>query len=303
MAAAANSQCPEGAPVATPRTRKLRLDDLLVERGLSPDVDSARRTIWSGEVMVDGELADQPAAPVAENASIRLRARHRYATRGGEKLDEALTAFGVSIEGRCAVDVGASGGGFTDCLLTRGAARVYAVDVARGQLAQRLQRDPRVVDLSGRDVMALQPAELDPRPAVAVVDVTFRSLTDVLPKVMGLLAGEWEIVALVKPLHEAKLLELGQSQGVYRAVFDRLLPLLRGASVPVVNIMPSSYSGAREALEFFLHVKPPGRDDDQLRERLEAALAAATNLELRGRRRKRSGEKRRRTWRRIGPRG
>ncbi|MGD0113751.1 MAG: SAM-dependent methyltransferase [Armatimonadota bacterium] len=282
-----------------PRIRKLRLDDLLVERDLSPDLDQARRTIWSGEVIVNGELADQPAALIAENAEIRLRAVRRYATRGGEKLEEALTRFNALVDGSCVLDIGASGGGFTDCLLARGAARVYAADISAGQLAQRLQRDPRVVDLGGRDAMALQPGELDPRPTLAVVDVTFRSLADVLPRVIALLAEEWEIVALVKPLHEAKLLNLGQVEDIYRTVFARLLPRLREAGVPVADLMPSSYSGSREALEFFIHAKPPGLDEAALHERVDAVLAASANLELKSHRRKRSGEKRRRTWKRI----
>ena len=288
--------------MTTERPGRLRLDELLVRRGLSPNVEEARRTIWSGEAIVDGELSDQPAALFRESVEVRLRRRHRYATRGGEKLEEAIRAFGVAVAGRCVLDVGASGGGFTDCLLAHGAARVYAVDVARGQLAQRLQRDPRVVDLSGRDVMALQPYELDPRPTLATIDVTFRSLSEVLPKAMELLAVEREALALVKPLHEAKLLEVGESGDVYRAVFERLLSRLREAGVPVMNVIPSSYSGARETLEFFLHVKPPGLGDEALRDMVAVALDLGTSIELSGHRRKRSGRKRRRTWRRIGPR-
>ena len=285
-----------------PRLPKRRLDSLLVERNLSPDLDQARRTIWSGEIIVNGELADQPAALVAETAEIRLRAR-RYATRGGEKLDEALTAFAVRVEGRYVLDIGASAGGFTDCLLSRGAARVYAVDIATGQLAERLRRDPRVTDLGGRDAMTLQPGELDPRPTLAVVDVTFRSLSDVLPRIIGLLSNEWEIVALVKPFHESKLLEIGEAGDVYRAVFARLLPRLHDAGVPLAGIMPSSYSGSREALEFFLRAAPPGLDEAALQERVDAALAASATIELKSHRRRRSGEKRRRTWRRIVGRG
>jgi 23S rRNA (cytidine1920-2'-O)/16S rRNA (cytidine1409-2'-O)-methyltransferase len=284
------------------RPKRKRLDELLVSRGLCADLDQARRMIWSGEVIADDELADKPAALLAENADIRLRMRRRYATRGGEKLDEALTAFGVQVQERHVLDVGASGGGFTDCLLSYRAARVYAVDVARAQLPQRLQRDPRVVDFGGRDIMTLQSEELDPRPTMAAVDLTFRSLSDVLPKVIALLSGEWEIVALVKPLHEAKLLGVvGEDDDVYSAVFKRLLLRLRRAGVPVVNAIPSSYSGSRVALEFFLYVKPPGLDEAALRERTEAAIAAGMGLALKSHRRRRSGRKRRQTWRRIRP--
>ncbi len=284
------------------RPRRQRLDALLAARGLCEDVEAARRTIWAGEVIVDGDLVDQPATLVPVTAEIRLRTR-RYATRGGEKLEGALAAFEVEVEGRCALDVGAAGGGFTDCLLSHGASRVYAVDVGRGQLIERLRLDPRVVDMGGVDVMDLRAEELDPRPTLAAADVTFRSLSDVLPKVWELLAEEREAVALVKLLHEAKLAEIDIAEEVQRPVLERLLPRLREAGTPVSDIVPCDEPGPSGAAEFFIHVKPPGVSDAELLEEAERAAVERPTLFARSPRRRRSGQKRRRRWRRLGERG
>ena len=284
------------------RPRRQRLDALLAARGLCEDVEAAKRTIWAGEVIVDGDLVDQPATLVPVTAEIRLRTR-RYATRGGEKLEGALAAFGVEVEGRCALDVGAAGGGFTDCLLLHGASRVYAVDVGRGQLIERLRLDPRVVDMGGLDVMDLRAEELDPRPTLAVVDVTFRSLSDVLPKVWELLAEEREVLALVKLLHEAKLAEIDIAEEVQQPVLERLLPRLREAGIPVSDIVPCGEPGPSGAAELFLHVKSPGVSDAELLATAERAEVKRPTLFARSPRRRRSGQKRRRRWRRFGERG
>jgi len=284
------------------RPRRQRLDALLAARGLCENVEAAKRTIWAGEVIVDGDLLDQPAMLVPVTAEIRLRGR-RYATRGGEKLEGALGAFGVEVRGRCVLDVGAAGGGFTDCLLSHGASRVYAVDVGRGQLIERLRLDPRVVDMGGRDVMELGAQELDPAPSLAVVDVTFHSLSDVLPKVWELLAGEGEVVALVKSLHEAKLAGIEMAEEVQQSVFAWLLPRLREAGIPARDIVPWNEPGPSGAMEFFLHVKSPGASDADLREKAERAAIERPALLGRRAKRRRSGQKRRRTWRRFGARG
>jgi 23S rRNA (cytidine1920-2'-O)/16S rRNA (cytidine1409-2'-O)-methyltransferase len=282
------------------RPARKRLEEVLVDRGLSADLEAARRAIWSGEVIVDGELVDQAARPVPVTAEVRFRRRRRYATRGGEKLAEALAAFGIAVAGRCALDIGAAGGGFTDCLLACGASRVYAVDVARGQLAQRLRADPRVMDLGGRDVMALQPDELVPAPSLATVDVTFRSLSTVLPKAWSLLAQEREACALVKPLHEAKLAGLAGAELLQESVFAWLLPRLRESGIPVRDVIPCRASGRGGAREFFLHARPPAREETDLRPVVEAAVARGIAMEITGSRPKRSGRKRRATWRQIG---
>ena len=282
--------------------QRIRLAELLVARGLCAGVEEARRVVWSGEVIVDGDMVDQPAALVPDTAELRLRRRRRYATRGGEKLEPALAAFEVEVRGRCALDVGAAGGGFTDCLLAHGASRVYATDVARGQLAQRLRLDARVIDLGGRDVMALTPSDLVPPPSLAVVDVTFRSLSDMLPKVLSLLDEPREAVALVKPLHEARLAGMGRAPDLQRAVFTWLLPRLHDSQVAVADIIASAPPGPGSSLEFFLHIRAPGRAPGELWGGVEAALLQGASALSRRAKPKRSGQKRRRTWRRFGQR-
>jgi len=277
---------------------KERLDALLVARGLSPDAEQARRLIWSGSVLVDGDLVDQPATLVPETAEIRLRAaRRRYVTRGGEKLDGALARFGVDVAGRYALDVGAAGGGFTDCLLSHGAARVYAVEVGRGQLAQRLRLDPRVVDLGGTDITALGPSDLDPPPTLAVVDVTFVSLSDVLPHVLRLLTGRREVIALVKPLQEAAALGLGRPPDLQRTVLTRLLAQLESGGIPVCALAPSDPAGPGGALEFFVHIGEPGLAREALTTAIDEALAEGAALLTRRTKPGRSGQQRRRNWR------
>lgn len=284
-----------------PRSDRLRVDELLVQRGLCADLEEAKRVIWSGAVIVQGELVDQPGAQVKSDAEVRLRRKQRYATRGGEKLEEALSAFAVAVPGRCALDVGAAGGGFTDCLLAHGATRVYAVEIGHGQLAQRLRLDPRVVDLAGRDVMELEAHELDPPPTLAVVDVTFRSLSELLPKVWRLLAADREVLALLKPLHEAKLAAIGPTEDLPRAVFTWLLPRLRASSLPLQGILPCTCSGPGGAREFLLHLRSPGQGQCQLQEQAQAAIAGGASAPRRAPKPKRSGQKRRRRWRRLRP--
>jgi 23S rRNA (cytidine1920-2'-O)/16S rRNA (cytidine1409-2'-O)-methyltransferase len=280
------------------RTPRERLDVLLVARGLSPDLDQARRTIWAGEVLVDGDLVDQPGARCPVTAEVRLRgAPRRFATRGGEKLDHALTRFGIEVEARVVLDVGAAGGGFTDCLLARGASRVYAVEAGRGQLAPRLRRDPRVMDLGGRDVMALTSDELVPAPSLAVVDVTFRALSHTMSHVIGLLSSEWEAIALLKPLQEAAALGLGRPPDLQRTVIELVLGRFAEQRLPVRATAPAHPLGPGGALEFFLHLGPPGADAEALAQVLAAALAEGAELLARRSSPERSGQRRRKAWR------
>ena len=277
-----------------------RLDALLVARGLSPDLDQARRLIWSGAVLVEGDLLDQPAVRCPVTAEIRLRGpNRRYVTRGGDKLAHALAGFSLAVQGRCVLDVGAAGGGFADCLLAHGASKVYAVEIGRGQLAQRLRLDPRVVDMGGRDVMSVARDELRPAPTLAVVDVTFRSLSEVLPGVLNLLSGEREIVALLKPLQEAGALGLGRSEDVQRTVFNLLLPQLASQGMQVRAVIPSHPLGPGGALEFFLHLGSSGLSAAALSQAVEAAIAAGIALLSQRPRPKRSGQQRRRNWRQF----
>jgi 23S rRNA (cytidine1920-2'-O)/16S rRNA (cytidine1409-2'-O)-methyltransferase len=199
----------------------VRLDRLLVERGLAPSRERAQRLIMAGEVLVDDHVVSKAGADVATDAAVRLRAApSAYASRGGEKLAGALEAFGLDLTDRVVVDVGASTGGFTDVCLRRGARRVIAVDVGYGQLAWALRQDPRVTVLDRTNARSLEPAAMPETPDIAVVDVSFISLTLVLPAVARVLAPAGQIVALVKPQFEVGKGEVGKG-GVVRDAAKR----------------------------------------------------------------------------------
>jgi 23S rRNA (cytidine1920-2'-O)/16S rRNA (cytidine1409-2'-O)-methyltransferase len=194
----------------------VRLDRLLVERGLAPSRERAQRLVMAGDVIVDDHVIAKPGTEVDEDAVVRLRAAPSpYASRGGEKLAGALDAFGIDPRGRVVLDVGASTGGFTDVCLRRGARRVFAVDVGYGQLAWALRQDPRVDVLDRTNARRLAPALFDEPADLAVVDVSFISLVLVLPAVVRVLASRADVLALVKPQFEVGKGEVGKG-GVVR---------------------------------------------------------------------------------------
>ena len=195
------------------RTAKSRLDALLVERGLFPSREQARAAVLAGDVTVGGRAATKPGVSVSADAELAVARRPRFVGRGGQKLEHALARFGVDVAGMVAADIGASTGGFTDCLLQRGVARVYAVDVGYGVIDYRLRTDPRVVlmERTNARYLELLPEAID----IAVIDVSFISLTKVLPAVRRLLRDDGEIVALIKPQFEARREEVGRG-GIVR---------------------------------------------------------------------------------------
>lgn len=180
-----------------------RLDLLLVERGLAESRQKAQALILSGAVRVNGRPASKAGQPAADADVIEVRAAARFVGRGGEKLEHAMSFFRISVQGLVCLDVGASTGGFTDCLLQRGALRVMAVDVGRGQLHWKLRRDPRVLLLEQCNARNLKPGDLPETPAFAAVDVSFISLTKILPALHSVLRNPSEIVTLIKPQFEA----------------------------------------------------------------------------------------------------
>ena len=196
--------------------KRTRLDLLLLERGLAESREKAQRLILAGEVLVDDAPAAKPGHLYAPDCLIRIRQPERFVSRGGLKLEAAFTHFtGLSAGGKICVDVGASTGGFTDCLLQHGAARIYAVDVGRSQLHARLAADSRVVVLDGCNARHLQPGDLPEAPDLAVTDVSFISLRLILPALDRLLRPGGETVALIKPQFEAGRAEVGRG-GVVR---------------------------------------------------------------------------------------
>ena len=241
----------EGRPPRRERVMRERLDVLLVERGLAPSRERARALIMAREVQVNGQYVDKAGTLVPRTATCTIvgdAAELRYVSRGGLKLERALDVFALHPAARVCLDVGASTGGFTDVLLRRGAARVYAIDVGHGQLAWSLRSDPRVVVLDRTNVRHL--ANLPERGDCAVIDVSFISLRLVLPAVAGLLApGAW-VVALVKPQFEAGRAEADRGAGViaepavHRRVLHDLLARLASDAMP----WPRAESGERRQL-------------------------------------------------------
>ena len=195
---------------------KVRIDCLLVERGLVTSRERARRLVMAGDVLVAERPVTKPGAEVPADAPVRVRGGDApFVSRGGEKLAGALDAFGIDVAGRAVLDVGASTGGFTDCLLQRGARRVLAVDVGYGQLAWRLRQDARVFVRERTNARALAPGMLPETPELATIDVSFISLTLVLPAVATVLAPDASVLSLVKPQFEAGRGQVGKG-GVVR---------------------------------------------------------------------------------------
>jgi 23S rRNA (cytidine1920-2'-O)/16S rRNA (cytidine1409-2'-O)-methyltransferase len=246
---------------------RTRLDTLLVERGLAPSRDRARAIILAGQVLVDGAPASKAGAQIGPGATVTLiRPDHPYVGRGGVKLAHALDAFGIPITGRDALDIGASTGGFTDVLLRRGAARVTAYDVGRGQIDWKLRTDPRVVVIEGRNARSLALEEL-PGPAdVVTIDVSFISLDKILPRVPAVLRPGGDLVALVKPQFEAGRAEIGKKglvrdAAVHARVIARVTESAAAAGFVRVGMTPSPITGTTGNQEFFLHLKA-ARDMD-----------------------------------------
>jgi 23S rRNA (cytidine1920-2'-O)/16S rRNA (cytidine1409-2'-O)-methyltransferase len=240
-----------------------RLDTELVRRGLVESRARAQQAIGAGRVLVSGTLADRPSRLVDTGEPIHLAGPPpRFVSRGGDKLDAALERFGIGVAGRRALDAGASTGGFTDCLLQRGAAKVVAVDVGRGQLAWSLRTDPRVEVLEGTNVRGLTPDDIGGPVDVAVADLSFISLRVVAPALAGVLAGEdAEAVFLVKPQFEAGRREVGRGgivsdPAVHRSVLTTVSDALAAAGLIMVGVMASPLRGATGNVEFLGHFRP-----------------------------------------------
>ncbi len=187
---------------------KQRLDLLMLERELAPSREKARAMIMAGEVTVDGKLVDKAGTRVLVEAEIAVKTKPRFVSRGGDKLAGALAAFPIAVSGRICADVGASTGGFTDCLLQNGAAKVYAIDVGYGQIAYTLRTDPRVVVMERTNVRYVE--ALPERISLAVMDASFISLRLLLPAVKGWLTPQADVIPLIKPQFEAGQQDVGQ---------------------------------------------------------------------------------------------
>jgi 23S rRNA (cytidine1920-2'-O)/16S rRNA (cytidine1409-2'-O)-methyltransferase len=244
--------------------KKPRLDIVLVERGLAASRSLAQRLIMAGQVQVEGQVVYQPSETVDPQARVELLSGPRYVSRGGEKLEAALQAFPIPVGGRICADVGASTGGFTDCLLQAGAARVYAIDVGRGILDWRLRQDPRVVVMEAVNARFI---ERLPEPvSLVTVDASFISLSALLPGIADWFGGQpGDLAALIKPQFEAGRAEVSRGKGVvrspevHRRVLVEVLGAAQAAGYGLHGLIRSPLLGPKGNVEFLAWLRlPPG---------------------------------------------
>ena len=240
---------------------KIRLDQLVYDRGFTESREKAKAIIMSGAVFVNGQKADKPGMPVTSDSRIELRGEPlRYVSRGGLKLEKALSVFPVSATGKVCIDCGASTGGFTDVLLQNGAARVYAVDVGYGQLAWKLRQDERVVNLERCNLRYISPEQIPELLDLAVMDVSFISIRLILPVVKQFLKPDADYICLIKPQFEAGREQVGKKgvvrdASIHRRVIEMCLASAREAGYSVAGLDFSPIRGPEGNIEFLCHLK------------------------------------------------
>ena len=279
---------PQDQPPAQPRKGKAarqRLDLLLVQQGLAETREGARRLIMAGAVTVDGQVQDKPGFAASVTAKLTVAAPLPYVSRGGLKLAAALDDFGLDVAGLTAVDVGASTGGFTDCLLQRGAERVYAIDVGYGQLAWKLRSDERVVVLDRTNVRYLEQLPGGALADLGVIDASFISLALVLPPTLRLLRPDGQVVALIKPQFEAGKDDVGKGgvvrdRRVHRRVLAETAAMAQSLGLAVGELTVSPAPGPAGNVEFLIRLlREPAAAPFDVEAAIERVLSAAARLE------------------------
>lgn len=250
--------------------QKKRLDILLTERGLAPSREKARGLIMAGQVRVDGQRVEKAGTEVAEDAELTIaKDALPFVSRGGLKLDKALKVFPLSLAGRVCADVGASTGGFTDCMLKNGAKHVYALDVGYGQLDWSLRNDERVAVMERRNARFMEPSWFDEAPSFASIDVSFISLRLILPPLVNCLTEQAEVVALIKPQFEAGRAEVGKNgvvrdEAVHARVCTELLRFAAQVGFTPLGLSFSPITGPKGNIEFLLYLgKGEGTSGDK----------------------------------------
>jgi 23S rRNA (cytidine1920-2'-O)/16S rRNA (cytidine1409-2'-O)-methyltransferase len=236
--------------------KKLRLDQLLVRKGLFASREQARRAIMAGDVMLGTRIVAKPSELVDEQAAIIVKPRRKYVGRGALKLEAALDHFDIDVQAKSALDIGASTGGFTDCMLQRGANKVYSVDVGHGQLDWKLRNDPRVIVLEKVNARFLSPEHIPELVDVCVIDVSFISLTLILPSAFDLISSTGVILALIKPQFELQRADVGKGgivrdQALHQNAQDKIVSFVTHLGHVVSGIVPSAIKGADGNQEFF----------------------------------------------------
>jgi 23S rRNA (cytidine1920-2'-O)/16S rRNA (cytidine1409-2'-O)-methyltransferase len=240
--------------------KKLRLDQLLVGKGLFPSREQARRAVMAGNVKVGTRIAVKGSELLEEEAPISIKPTRKYVGRGGLKLESALGYFKIDVRGKTVLDIGASTGGFTDCMLQRGAEKVYAVDVGQGQLNWKLRNDPRVIVLEKVNARSLSRGHVPELVDLCVIDVSFISLTLILPNAFDLITPNGVILALIKPQFELQRADVGRGgivrdQELHGRAQDRIVAFVAYSGHVVTGIVPSVIKGADGNQEFFACIR------------------------------------------------
>ncbi len=247
---------------------KERLDVLVTKRNLAPSREKAKALIMAGQVFVDGQREDKAGSSFDENVTIEIHGKTlKYVSRGGLKLEKAMEQFALSLDGMICMDIGASTGGFTDCMLQNGASKVYSVDVGYGQFAWKLRQDERVVCMEKTNIRYVTPDDIDDVLDFASVDVSFISLTKVLPAAKELLCEHGEMVCLIKPQFEAGREKVGKKgvvrdPAVHEEVIEKVITFANEIGFGVCHLDFSPVKGPEGNIEYLLHIRKNATNEE-----------------------------------------
>ena len=268
------------------KVEKERLDVLLVQQGLANSRELAKAYIMAGNVYVDGQKEDKAGTKVAVTAKLEVKGNQmKYVSRGGYKLEKAMDVFGIRLNGKICLDIGASTGGFTDCMLQNGASKVYAIDVGYGQFAWKLRNDERVVCLEKTNVRYVTHEQVPDEGDFASIDVSFISLTKVLPAVLGVLGEKGQLVCLIKPQFEAGREKVGKKgvvrdSSVHREVIEMIVEYVRTQSLGILGLDFSPIKGPEGNIEYLIYLDKSrsGMHEDEVQARVDTVVAQSHNI-------------------------
>lgn len=268
------------------KVEKERFDVLLVQQGLANSRELAKAYIMAGNVYVDGQKEDKAGTKVAVTAKLEVKGNQmKYVSRGGYKLEKAMDVFGIRLDGKICLDIGASTGGFTDCMLQNGASKVYAIDVGYGQFAWKLRNDERVVCLEKTNVRYVTHEQVPDEGDFASIDVSFISLTKVLPAVLGVLGEKGQLVCLIKPQFEAGREKVGKKgvvrdSSVHREVIEMIVEYVRTQSLGILGLDFSPIKGPEGNIEYLIYLDKSrsGMHEDEVQARVDTVVAQSHKI-------------------------
>lgn len=268
------------------KVEKERLDVLLVQQGLANSRELAKAYIMAGNVYVDGQKEDKAGTKVAVTAKLEVKGNQmKYVSRGGYMLEKAMDVFGIRLDGKICLDIGASTGGFTDCMLQNGASKVYAIDVGYGQFAWKLRNDERVVCLEKTNVRYVTHEQVPDEGDFASIDVSFISLTKVLPAVLGVLGEKGQLVCLIKPQFEAGREKVGKKgvvrdSSVHCEVIEMIVEYVRTQSLGILGLDFSPIKGPEGNIEYLIYLDKSrsGMHEDEVQARVDTVVAQSHKI-------------------------